>query len=146
MIGCEMNPPSTLENSFNGYIYDYIIHNYALTQGEIDLTFTTPCTGWNYCPITLGECLSSCLPTDYIDANGDCQSCVTCTNGCMRNSDCDMWYYERCEVWATPYEDGCTAWYEFATPSGNDCVCNTEYIWDANKKQCNGLIFNFIFD
>ena len=45
VIGCEMNPPSALENSFNGYLYDYIIHNYALTQGEVSSTFTTPCSG-----------------------------------------------------------------------------------------------------
>jgi hypothetical protein len=64
----------------------------------------------------------------------------------MRSSDCNMCYYEKCEVCVTLYEPDCTNCYQYCDSVGNDCTCKAGYTWDATLKRCHGLIFNFKFN
>ena len=35
LVGAELTAPSTLNNSFYGFLFDYMLHNYALTALEV---------------------------------------------------------------------------------------------------------------
>ena len=111
---------TTLSNYFTGIINEVKIWN---KQQNLALELGT-CNGCK-CPSSTNVCISTCLYTQYIE-NGACIDCqAACTNGCVRNSDCNLCNNKLCLSCQDFSSTGCVT-----------CKTNAQKLVPSNTCQC----------
>ena len=78
-------------------------------------------------PLSVGHCLPTCKPLEFVDAAGDCQPCLPeCEFGCVRADTCSFCADPLC-VKCSGYEasDVCLQCIDGATVQSGECVCPT---------------------
>lgn len=112
---------STYSTSFQGYIYELIIYNYAITPVVPSACSCGPCT-------ESGDCLSTCDYLEYLDTDGSCLACLPeCTDGCVVGTTCSNNKDPLCEEYDGYEISDCTSCVYLAefTDSGCACIANT---------------------
>ena len=128
-------------NSFIGFLWSLKVYNVASKAGE-DYPMTA-------CPSD-PSCASNCPIDKYPDAL--CSECdVSCVNGCVRSTDCNLCFDELCYICNT-FGDTCTGCVTNAEvdPDTGDCECKEGFyqVYDKclpctiNCKECSSGEFD----
>ena len=86
ILGAELDFHKDKVNYFKGFMYWL---SYDIRARNIDQKINYDC-GEGYANNSPGrKCLIACHFEEYLDSNGECQSCDrSCDSGCIRGSDC----------------------------------------------------------
>ena len=119
--------------SYIGFLYSLCLRQRVFTEFDIDTSVPDCPTPVNcaFCPIS--TCLSNCEYDQFLDSDqcGDCLD--SCTEGCVRGTDCRPCTDELCEI--CPDIDVC----EQCLPGAQNpeqCECQTDLQYDSSVGAC----------
>ena len=115
---------SNLGYGFNGFLYSVEAWSQANIYRDL---YSTTCTGASPCPsstITLGICAIS-------ESETSCSACLgTCTDGCVRTTDCNLCADVLCSYCST-FTAVCTTCIAGASLVGGSCQCSAGFFETA---------------
>ena len=133
ILGAELDFHKDKVNYFKGFMYWL---SYDIRARNIDQKINYDC-GEGYANNSPGrKCLIACHFEEYLDSNGECQSCDrSCDSGCIRGSDCKNCQDQLCAVCSD--FDKCSMCVPNASLNHSDeCKCDNFYIYSEADDMC----------
>ena len=120
-LGAEYLNSTTLGNFFKGFIWEVRVYNsYKDSRTLLEISGCKDCS---ICPLDNSKkCLSDCSITEYSDGE-NCQPCdESCTNGCVKESTCNLCAKSICKDCEGFEESDCIECKENAGNPPCDCI------------------------
>ena len=121
---------SVAASSYQGFIYEIIIFNFAINP------IVPAVCGCGVCTED-GTCLSTCDFLYYITSSGACAACISgCTTGCVNGVTCSNNNDPLCETYSGYTSEDCTGCVALASETSSGCQCGSNTVASPTSCAC----------